>query len=153
MRWAAPRFRVANFFAFCEAVRVLGGELKLEAVLTRPCRGNRILRDDAAVPFQLDREIVAGQNSAAEVEDVSETAGGKTMVQIISHVRLDNARVMLAKGAAAIDEFPRDVSDLGNVKMGRDDLAVRQPEARGGRGMGTEKRLQFMQLHAVSIYR
>ena len=132
---------------------MLGRKLKFESVLTRARRGNRVLRHYAAVPFQLDREIVAGQDSVAEVEDVSETAGGKTMVEVISHVRLDNARVLLAKGAAAIDEFSRDMSYLGDVKMGRDEFAVRQQEAREGTGVSTEKRFQFTQLHAAPIYR
>ena len=65
-----------------------------------------------------------GRIRRAEVEDVSETAGVKTMGEIIPNVSLQNAGVTLAKGAAAIDKFFRDVSDFGDVKMGRDELAV-----------------------------
>ena len=129
-----------------------GGELKLEPVLNRPRRGNRVLRDDTAVPFHFHLEIIARQDWATEVEDVSETAGVKTMLKIIRDVSLQNARFALAKGAAAIDKLLRDVSDLREVEMGRDELAVGQDETRKGSGMGQENGFEFVQFHKLHLY-
>ena len=52
------------------------------------------------------------------------------MVEIVGHVGLQDARFALAKGAAAIDKFLRDMPDFGDVKMRGDLLATREEEAR-----------------------
>ena len=69
------------------------------------------------------------------------------MAEIIPDVGLQNSRVPLAKGAAAIDKLFCDVAHFGDVKMGGNELAVREDEARKRSGIGTEKRFQFTQFH------
>jgi len=151
-RCAVPCFRVAAALLFREAVGVPRGELKFKAILDRTRGGNRVLRNHAAVPFHFHIEIVARQDFAAESEDVGETAGLKTMIEIIRYVGLENARIAFTKGAPAIDKPFRDVPDLSDVKMAGDELAVGQDEAGKGVGMSPEERFQFAQFHGVSIF-
>ena len=83
----------------------------------------------------------------AEVENIGEAGRVKAMGDIIRHIGLENARVPMAEGAAAIKKLSRDVAHFGDVKMGGNELAVREDEARKRSGIGTEERFQFTQFH------
>jgi hypothetical protein len=62
-----------------------------------------MLRDDAK-SHSLHLEIIARQDGAAEVEDIRETAGVKTMVEIIGD-KFAERTLRVREGAAAIDKF------------------------------------------------
>jgi hypothetical protein len=69
------------------------------------------------------------------------------MLEIAGHISLQDARLALAKGAAAIDKLLRDVPYFGDVKVGRDLLTARQDEAWKGLGMRAEDGFQLAQFH------
>ena len=102
------------------------------------------MRDDAAIPFHFHLEIITRQDGPAQVEDIGKPFGLETMIQIVGDISLQDACFAIAKGAAAIDKFFRDVADLGEVEMRRNLLATRQGEVRMQSGMRAEKRFQFM---------
>jgi len=122
---------------------MLRGQLKLEPVRHRSTRGDRILRDDAAIPFHFDFKIVAGQNRPAKVDNIGETSGFEAMLEIIRDIGLQDAGVAVAEDATAIDKLFRDMADFGNVKMRGDLFAVRQEETRLGGGMTAQQGFEF----------
>ena len=123
---------------------MLGRKLKFEPVFNGPSRGDRILRHDATIPLYFHIEILPRQDRPTEIENVSKPFRLEPMVEIIGDISLQDARFAITEGAAAIDEFLRDVSYFGEVKMRRDLFAAWQDETRECRGMRAEKRFEFM---------
>lgn len=139
--------RLAAALLFRQTVRVPGRELKFELVSGLPRRRDRILRDDAAIPFHFHVEIIARQDRAAEIQDVGKTPGFEAMIEILGDVSLQHARFAFPEGAAAIDKLLRDVSNFGDVKVRGYPLAIRQNKAGKRCGMRAEGRFEFVQFH------
>jgi len=96
---------------------VFGRKLKFEPIFNHPSRGDRILRDDAAVPLYFHLEILARQDWSTELEYISKAFGLETVIEILGDVGLQHAHLALAESAATIDELLRDVSYFGEVKV------------------------------------
>ena len=111
-------------------------EPKLDVLAGELCGRDRVLRDDTALVFHFHLQVVVRQNLFAEVEDLCEAPGGEAMIDVVRHVRLEQAGVRgVVELSAAIDEALGYVSDFRDVEMRRDLVAIRQDEARQRLGM------------------
>lgn len=90
------------------------------------CVADRILRDNAAIVFDLDVELRAGQHSIAELQNCGKPIGLESMVGIVARVRLQHHLCLLACYSAAIDKAFGHVTNFGDVEMRRDLVAVWQ---------------------------
>jgi len=71
---------------------------------------DRILRRHAAIVFHLHLEIVARQDTRAEVENLRESLRVEPMIDVAGDVRLEEACFLrIVDGAAAVDEAFRDM--------------------------------------------
>ncbi len=136
--------RFAAAFLPGEAVSVFAFELEFESVAHHAASRDRILRDDAAIPFHFHLEIIVRQDGPTEVENVGEAFCIESMVEIVRHKRLEDAGLARAESAAAIDKFFHDVADLRKMEMRRDLFAMRQNETRKAVGMRAEERLKVV---------
>ena len=136
--------RFAAALLFGEAIGVLAAELKLEPIINRSSGGDRILRDNAAIPFHFHVEIVARQDRLAEVENIGEPPSRQAVLEIIGDISLQHAGFARAESAAAIDKLFRDVSNLSEMEMGGNLLAAWQDKTRACLRIGAEQRFQFM---------
>jgi hypothetical protein len=92
---------------------------------------NRVLRHGAVVVFHFDFEIVVRQNLLPEIENFRKAASVQTVINVVSDVRLEQARIRrVVNGAATIDEPFSDMSDLRDVKVRRHVVAIRQDQTR-----------------------
>jgi hypothetical protein len=93
-----------------------------------PYVGNGVLRDDAAIVFNLDLKLVVRQNALTELQDLCEAAGLQPVIDILTYVRLKDNRLARSNDPAAIDEVFHDVADFRDMGMRRDVVAIRQSE-------------------------
>lgn len=96
------------------------------------CGDDGELRDGAIFVFEFDGERIVAENRGGEVDDVSEFISGNPMVLIVGDPGLELAGDGGSRGATAVDEILLDVSDLGDVKMCGDGVAVGEAEVNGG---------------------
>ncbi len=89
-----------------------------------------VLRNDTAIVFDRDFELVVRQNALAELEDLRQPAGGQPMIRVAADVGLENDGFASPDDAAAIDEALYDVTDFGDVSMGRDLVAAGKNKTR-----------------------
>ena len=126
---------------------MFGPELEFKPAFQRASRSDRVLRNDAAIPFQFHLELIARQDGSAEIENVGKPPGLESMVEILRDVSLQDARFAFAEGAAAIDELFRDMTDFSDVKMRRYLLAARQDKSGKRFRLRAEESFQFAKLH------
>lgn len=147
----APRVDPALFLR--ETIGVFFAQLQIEVWAGDVGVSHLILRRYTAIVFHLDVEILAGQDSFSQVQNLREGLGIQSMIDIIGDIRLEQTSVLsVVQRAAAIDKAFRHVADLGDVEMRRDRVAVGQDETRPGIRMLAENRFKFMKLHLISIY-
>jgi len=100
----------------------------------------RILRDDAAVVFNLDLELIVRQHAFAEAENFREAVSSQPMIGVLAHVSLEERGLSLSDHATAIDEVFGNVANLRDVGMERDEIAAREEKTGKRAGMLFEER-------------
>ena len=126
---------------------MFGPEFEFKPAFERASGSDRVLRDDAAIPFQFHFELIARQNGSAEIENIGKPPGLKSMIEILRDVSLQDARFAVAEGAAAIDELLCDMPDFRDVKMRRDLFAARQDKTGERFRLRAEESFEFAKLH------
>lgn len=91
---------------------------------------DRILRDDAAIVFDLDLKLIVRQDALTELKDLREAIRFQPVLRILADVGLKENLLALPHYAAAIDEVLHDVAHFGDMGVGRDLVAVRQNKTR-----------------------
>ena len=96
----------------------------------------RILRRDAAIVFDLYLHVLRGQYRFSEVEDFRKGGGIEPVLETVRYVGLEQAGIpSIVQYAAAVDEALRQMTDLSDVEMSGDGLAI----GRRNRDAGGEK--------------
>ena len=105
------------------------------------------MRHDAAIILDLHFELIVWQHPLAEQKDFREPAGQQSMVRVSADVSLKQRRLCLSRHPTAIDKVFRDVTDLGDVGMRRDEIPVRQDKTGERVGMLFEERSEVTNFH------
>jgi hypothetical protein len=75
------------------------------------------------------------------------------MIDVAADMCLEHDLFLFSAHPSAIDEVPDDMSNLGDMGVGRDVVAVRQNEAWEAAGMLLQSAFQFLPIRAtMSIY-
>jgi len=74
---------------------------------------DRVLRDNTAIVFNFDIELVAWQNPFAKFQNPGESIGPKPVFHVAPDMSLQQHLFFLSGLSTAIDKFPHDVRDLG----------------------------------------
>jgi hypothetical protein len=108
---------------------------------------DRILRHHAAVVFDFDLEFIVRQDLPAELEDFREAVRFQPMINVLADMSLEQDGFALSHHAAAVDEVFQDVADLGDMGVGRDEVAIRQNKTRECIRMLFENGAEIRELH------
>ena len=84
-----------------------------------------ILRDNAAIIFNFNVELIVRQNAFAKLQDFGKPIGTKPMFHVAPDMCLQQHLFFLAGLAAAIDKFSHDMTNFGYVGVSRDIIAIR----------------------------
>ena len=85
---------------------------------------DRVLSYNTAIIFDFHVQLVIRQNTFAKFQDPGESIGTEPVFRIAPDVCLQQHLCFLAGFTTAIDEFPHDVTDFGNVGVGRDIIPI-----------------------------
>lgn len=113
---------------------------------------DRILRHYTTIVFDLDLQLVVGQDAPAEFQDFGKTARLQSMVRVAADVSLEQNRFTFSSNTAAINEVLHDVPDFGDVSMRRNLLAVAQHKTGERFGILFEHRAEIGKFHIRSIF-
>jgi hypothetical protein len=122
-------------------------ENDVEMVARRLDCGHRILRDDATIVFDFDLQVIVGQHPFAEVEDFCEPLRSQAMIGVETDMSLQQGGFVASDDASAIDKILRDMTYFGDVGVGRDEIAIRQDEAREVCGVSLKDNPQSGEFH------
>lgn len=111
-----------------------------------------ILRDDATIIFDLDVELIAWQDAPAELKNFRETIRAEPVLDIAADVRLKHDRFAPAGDTTAVDEVLHEMTHLGHVGMGRNEISIGQDETRKRVGMLFEDLSKSGEFHKRSIF-
>jgi hypothetical protein len=109
-----------------------------------------ILRDDAAIVFDFDLELIVRKDLRAELEDFREAVGLQPMIGILADVGLEQDGFGSAHHPAAIDEIFHDMAHFGHMGVGRNVIAIGQNKTREGIRMLFEHGAEIRELHGES---
>jgi hypothetical protein len=109
---------------------------------------DRVLRDDAAIVFDLNIEAVVWQNALAKFQDFREPIGTEAVFGVVTDMCLQQHFFFSPGLAAAVDEFFHHVTNFGHMCVSRDIIAIRQYKTREGIRRLLQSRHQLVQFHA-----
>lgn len=98
--------------------------------------------------FDIDVKVVGFQKAGGLVQNSEQFPGRKPVVEVPSDPGLEAAKGIGAKGAAAVDVFFIDASDLGDVGMSRYLPAAWENESQVPIGVLRENLFKFVKFHA-----
>jgi hypothetical protein len=87
--------------------------------------GNRILRYDAAVVFHIHIQISTWNHAVSQLQDFRKAVRSKPMLGVIADVSLQQGLFFLSGQSAAIDKVPDYMSNLSEVRMCGNVVAIR----------------------------
>jgi hypothetical protein len=87
--------------------------------------GNWILRYNAAVVFHIYIQVCTRNHAVSQLQDFRKAIRSKPVIGVIAEVRLQQGFLFFSGQSAAIDKVPDYMSNLSDVRMGRDVVATR----------------------------
>jgi hypothetical protein len=87
--------------------------------------GNRILRYHAAIVFHIYIQVCTRNHTVSQFQDFRKAIWSKPVIGVIADVRLQYSSLFFSGQSAAIDKVPDYMSNLSDVRMGRDVVATR----------------------------
>jgi hypothetical protein len=87
---------------------------------------NWILRDDAAIVFDIYIQVCTRNHAISEAQDFRKAVRSKPMIGIIADMRLQHDLFLFSSNSAAIDKVSDYISNFSDVGMCRDVISIRQ---------------------------
>lgn len=129
---AAPR-SISGFnptFGLGQTIGVLLPQTNLQHIADEERGIDRILRNRAVLVFHFHLHLIMRQHLPSELQNPGKRPRIEPMLHIIRHMNLEQTSFRpLMQRPSAIYEPLRDITDLGDVIMGRDEVPVWQDKA------------------------
>ena len=100
---------------------------------------DRVLRDNTAIIFDFNVQLVVWQNAFAELQNPGKSVGPEPVFRVAPDVCLEQDLFFVAGFATAVDEVSCHVTNFGYVRMSWDIIAVGQDKSGKRRRMLAEE--------------
>jgi hypothetical protein len=115
-------------------------QLKMFTFESRFC--DRVLRDNTAIIFNFNVQLVVWQNAFAQLQNLGESIGPEPVFRVAPDMCLEQHLFFFAGFATAIDELSYYVTNFGYVRVSWDIIAIGQDKSGKRRRMLAEEMFQ-----------